>query len=67
MDLSPRWVDIFATVGLEAAHWSVLGLRNAPDVEIMACARTQDHVVLTHDLDFGMILAATQGDKPSVV
>jgi predicted nuclease of predicted toxin-antitoxin system len=24
-------------------------------------------VVLTHDLDFGAILAATQGDKPSVV
>ncbi len=25
------------------------------------------HVVLTHDLDFGAILAATQGEKPSVV
>jgi predicted nuclease of predicted toxin-antitoxin system len=24
-------------------------------------------VVLTHDLDFGAILAATQGEKPSVV
>jgi predicted nuclease of predicted toxin-antitoxin system len=40
---------------------------NAPDSEIMAHARTNDLVVLTHDLDFGAILAATQGAKPSVV
>lgn len=33
----------------------------------MGYARTHDYVVLTHDLDFGTILAATQGDKPSVV
>jgi len=33
----------------------------------MAYARTHDFVVLTHDLDFGAILAATHGDKPSVV
>jgi predicted nuclease of predicted toxin-antitoxin system len=26
-----------------------------------------DYVVLTHDLDFGAILAATHGEKPSVV
>ena len=33
----------------------------------MAYALANDFVVLTHDLDFGAILAATQGDKPSVV
>lgn len=33
----------------------------------MAYALVNDFVVLTHDLDFGAILAATQGDKPSVV
>ena len=30
-------------------------------------AGTTDCVVLTHDLDFGAILASTQGTKPSVV
>jgi predicted nuclease of predicted toxin-antitoxin system len=30
-------------------------------------AKAQDYVVLTHDLDFGAILAVTHGDKPSVV
>ena len=33
----------------------------------MDYARANDFVVLTHDLDFGAILAATQGEKPSVV
>ncbi|MCL1962065.1 MAG: hypothetical protein FWG56_09910 [Desulfovibrionaceae bacterium] len=33
----------------------------------MAFARTHDCVVLTHDLDFSAILAATHGEKPSVV
>jgi predicted nuclease of predicted toxin-antitoxin system len=36
-------------------------------VKIMAYARANDYVVLTHDLDFAAILAATQGKKPSVV
>ena len=33
----------------------------------MAFAKTNGCVVLTHDLDFSAILAATHGDKPSVV
>ena len=33
----------------------------------MAHARAHEYGVLTHDLDFGAILAATHGDKPSVV
>ena len=33
----------------------------------MAFAAEHGYVVLTHDLDFGAILAATQGEKPSVV
>jgi len=33
----------------------------------MAYAAQHDYVVLTHDLDFSAILAATHGEKPSVV
>ena len=46
---------------------SALGANNAPDAEIMAYARAHDYVVVTHDLDFSAILAATHGEKPSVV
>lgn len=45
----------------------MIGAHNAPDTQIMAYAAEHDYVVLTHDLDFGAILAATQGEKPSVV
>lgn len=67
MNLSPRWVNWLADAGFEAAHWSTLGVLGASDVEIMAFARNEGYVVLTHDLDFGAILAATHGEKPSVV
>jgi predicted nuclease of predicted toxin-antitoxin system len=67
MNLSPRWVGVLATSGFEAAHWSTLGAGDASDVAIMSYARRHGYVVLTHDLDFSAILAATNGDKPSVV
>jgi predicted nuclease of predicted toxin-antitoxin system len=67
MNLSPRWIGVLVDAGIEAAHWSTLGASSAPDSEIMAYAKAHDFVVLTHDLDFGAILAATHGDKPSVV
>ena len=53
--------------GFEAVHWSSLGAKNASDAQIMTYALAHNFVVLTHDLDFGAILAATQGNKPSVV
>jgi predicted nuclease of predicted toxin-antitoxin system len=66
MNLSPRWVVRLVDAGFEAAHWSTLGVLDASDTEIMAFARDKGYVVLTHDLDFGAILAATHGEKPSV-
>ena len=67
MNLTPRWVQTLADAGIESAHWSTIGPINAPDIEIMAYARTHAYVVFTHDLDFGAILAANHGQKPSVV
>jgi predicted nuclease of predicted toxin-antitoxin system len=67
MNLSPRWINVLADAGIEAVHWSTLGAPNAPDTAIMAFAKTNDYAVLTHDLDFSAILAATHGEKPSVV
>jgi predicted nuclease of predicted toxin-antitoxin system len=67
MNLSPRWVKLLADAGIEAVHWSSVGAANARDIEIMDFARIKSYVVLTHDLDFGAILAATHGNKPSVV
>lgn len=67
MNLSPRWVGFLASAGIDAIHWSTIGAADAPDTEIMAYAKALGYVVFTHDLDFSALLAASQGDKPSVV
>lgn len=66
MNLSPAWTQILTQAGIEAVHWSTLGPAYASDPEIMTFARDQGYVVLTHDLDFSAILAATKGERPSV-
>jgi predicted nuclease of predicted toxin-antitoxin system len=53
--------------GWEAKHWSEVGNEIATDLEILRYAAANEYAVLTHDLDFGAILAITQGKKPSVV
>jgi predicted nuclease of predicted toxin-antitoxin system len=67
MNLSPKWAKFLEAAGFEATHWSIIGNANAPDAEIMAYAAANQFVVLTHDLDFGTILAASQTETPSVV
>jgi predicted nuclease of predicted toxin-antitoxin system len=67
MNLSPSWVDRLAHYGFEAVHWSAIGAPTAPDQEILAWGRDQGFVVITNDLDFSAILAATSGHAPSVV
>jgi predicted nuclease of predicted toxin-antitoxin system len=67
MNLSPRLAGLLAEAGFPATHWSELGPVDAGDPEIMSYAKAHDLVVLTHDLDYSAILAATGADKPSVV
>jgi predicted nuclease of predicted toxin-antitoxin system len=67
MNLSPGLAAVISRAGHEAVHWSEVGDPSATDHEIMAFARENDYIVLTNDLDFGAILASTQGVKPSVV
>jgi predicted nuclease of predicted toxin-antitoxin system len=67
MNLPPRWVPVLKAEGWDAVHWSSVGSAGAPDAEIMRYAKDGGYLVLTHDLDFGAILAATGGDAPSVV
>lgn len=67
MNLSPMWVSVFEAGGWPALHWSDVGDPRAADKEIMVWARTNHYVVFTHDLDFGIILAATRSLGPSVI
>ena len=67
MNLPPEWVEFFAAHGIEAVHWSMVGDSRATDAEIMAWARQRRHVVFTHDLDLGTILATSNAEGPSVL
>jgi len=67
MNLSPSWVSVLKEAGHTAIHWSTIGTPNAPDREILGWAKAQGHVLFTHDLDIGAILAATSADAPSVI
>lgn len=67
MNLSPRWVAALQGAGHEAVHWSQVGDPRAPDATIMSHALVDGFIVLTNDLDFSAILAATNGRGPSVI
>ena len=66
MNLSPTWVDFFASADIEAVHWATVGDPRAPDRDLMQWAQENKCVVFTHDLDFGALLAVTQAIAPSV-
>ncbi|WP_230646734.1 DUF5615 family PIN-like protein [Bradyrhizobium sp. Leaf401] len=67
MNLSPSWVPFLQNAGFEVVHWSAVGAADASDRTLMQWAAARDHVVVTNDLDFSTILAATQRRKPSVI
>ena len=67
MNLSPEFVGLLAEHGVIAVHWSTVGLPTAEDGEILRWAKDHEYVVVTFDLDFGTILAATGFHTPSVI
>ena len=67
MNLSPSWCEFLRSIGHDAVHWSAVGEIWAPDSEILLWACERSWVVLTNDLDFGAILAASGGSAPSVL
>lgn len=67
MNLSPAWATVLEERGWQAVHWSSIGEPSATDSTLLAWARDNEHIVITHDLDFGAILAATGTSAPSVI
>jgi len=67
MNLSPDWVKVLDRAGWEAVHWSSVGDMRATDDVIMSWAREHGYIVFTHDLDFGVLLALTRAESPSVI
>ena len=67
MNLSPVFVELLAEHDVSAVHWSTVGSPTAEDREILQWAKEHGYVIVTFDLDFGTILAATGLFMPSVI
>ena len=57
----------FQQCGYFAHHVSAFGLTNTPDETIVAFARQEGFIVVTHDLDFSRIMATSKEQLPSIV
>jgi len=67
MGISPRTVTFLQTMGHDAVHLHTQGLDRLDDTAILEKAREEGRVLLTHDLDFGELIAASGASVPSVV
>lgn len=56
-----------ATAGHEWRHVADIGMARAADAEILARAKLDGECILTHDLDYGQLLAFSGEAAPSVV
>ena len=66
-NMSRKWCRELQKFGHQCDHWLDVGRPGSPDTEVMEYARKVGAIVLTCDLDFGDILAATGGGGPSVL
>lgn len=67
MGISPRVVVFLKSLGHNAIHLYEQGLARLSDPAILQKARDEGRVLLTHDLDFGELMAASGAELPSVV
>jgi predicted nuclease of predicted toxin-antitoxin system len=67
MGISPRTVTFLKSLGHDAVHLQEQGLGRLSDPLVLRKAREEGRVLLTHDLDFGELMAASGAELPSIV
>lgn len=67
MGISPRTVAFLRSHGHDAVHLLDEKQGRLADPEVLEKALRERRVLLTHDLDFGELLAASDAELPSVV
>ena len=65
--LARSTVAFLRAQGHDATHLRDQGLQRLEDAGIIERARAEGRVILTHDLDFGRIIAVSQVSVPSVI
>lgn len=67
MGISPKTVAFLNSLGHEAMHLHEQSLDRLPDSDILEKARGEQRVLLTHDLEFGELVASSGARLPSIV
>lgn len=67
MGISPRTVTFLNSLGHDAIHLREQGLERLSDPDILHKALEEGRILLTHDLDFGDLVAASGDCLPSMV
>lgn len=67
MGISPKTVVFLRGLGYDAVHLHDQNLDQLPDPGILEKARDEGRVLLTHDLDFGELIAASEASLPSII
>jgi len=67
MGISPKTAAFLRSLGHDAVHLHDQGLDGLEDPAILAKAREEGRILLTHDLDFGELIAVSGAMLPGVV
>jgi predicted nuclease of predicted toxin-antitoxin system len=67
MGLAQSTALLLRHLGHDAIHLSPLGLQRLTDSKIVERSLLENRIIVTHDLDFGRIVALSQHRLPSVV
>jgi len=67
MGISPNTVSFLKSLGYDAMHLHQVGLEKLSDSKILEKARVDGSILITHDLDFGDLLAASEAGLPRVI
>jgi predicted nuclease of predicted toxin-antitoxin system len=67
MPLSPTLARWLVDQGHDAIHASDIGMERASDSEIVSCAKQEQRIVITADLDYPRLLALTGAAEPGLI
>jgi predicted nuclease of predicted toxin-antitoxin system len=67
MGISPKTADFLRNLGYDAIHLHDLESDRSTDPAVLQMARNEGRILLTHDLDFGELIAASGANTPSVI
>jgi predicted nuclease of predicted toxin-antitoxin system len=67
MGISPKTVAFLQSFGHDVVHLHDQDLDRLEDPAILAKTREEERILLTHDLDFGELIAVSGARLPSIV